>query len=235
MIDIYNYDPITFEYTTQGKASKNPVNPDNPIIPACATTIVPLEHIDKYAIVWVGNKWEYKEDHRGELWYNSENQEMVEITFIGSLPNYYFTPDSPIANKPEGTYWKFDSDKQKWVGDSLLYKQYIYENFDKYWDIKQSTPFEIDGFKYLPSWRDLYDSIFNTLNNGIKKDYRLQDYDGKYNTVNVNTMKPIYVKMADIVDEMYIDKQDLESYFKKEDDFNKLEKSFNAWVKKEYK
>lgn len=235
MIDIYNYDPITLEYTTKGIADRNPLNSEEPIIPACATTIAPPEYIDKYAIIWVGNKWEYREDHRNELWYNINNDEVELIDFIGLLPNYYVAPDSAIANKPDGDYWKFDSETNKWVGDSLLYKRYVYENFDKYWDIKQSTPFELDGFKYLPSWRDLYDSIFNTLNNGIKKEYRLQDYNGKYNTVTLKTMKPIYIKIADVVDEMYIDKQDLEAYFKSENNFNKLEKKFNAWLQKEYK
>jgi hypothetical protein len=235
MIDIYNYDPVTFEYTTQGKADRNPLNEEEPIIPACATTIMPPEAIDGYAIVWVGNKWEYKEDHRGEMWYNSKTKTTETIDFIGTIPNYYYTPDSAIANKPEGDYWQYDSNTESWVGNALLYKKYILEFFPEYWDAKQDVPFEFEGHKYIPAWRDLYDSIFNTLNNGIKKEYRLQDYDGNYNVVTLETMKPIYTKMADIVDEMYMDKQDLEAYFKSENDFSKLEKTFNAWLGKEYK
>lgn len=234
-MDIYNYDPITFEYTTKGEADINHLDPEHPIVPACATTIAPPEHIDKYAIVWVGNKWEYKEDHRGELWYNSITKITEVIEFIGDIPDYYYPPDSSIANKPDGDYWQYDSDTESWVGNALLYKKYILEIFQNYWDAKQNIPFELEGHKYIPAWRDLYDSIFNTLNNGIKKEYRLQDYDGNYNNVTLKTMKPIYTKMAEIVDEMYIDKQDLEAYFKSENDFNKLEKAFNAWLKKEYK
>ena len=232
---VYNYDPITFEYISSEEAGRNPLNAEEPIMPACSTTIVPLESIDKYAVVWIGNKWEYKEDHRGELWFNSTTKQIVEIDFIGSMPDNYFTPDSPIANEPEGLYWSFDTESQTWVGNALLYKQYISDSFDEYWDAKQNTPFEFDGFKYLPAWRDLYDSIYNTLERGIKKDYRLQDYEGKYNTVTLETMKPIYIKMVDIVDELYMDKQNLEAFFKKETDFNKLEKAFNAWINKEYK
>ena len=232
---VYNYSPTTFEYINSEEAGKNPLNPEEPIIPACSTVLEPLKEVDGYAVVWVGNKWEYKEDHRGELWYNAKSQSVETIDFIGMLPNYYFAPDSKVANKPEGNYWKFDTDKNIRVGDVLLYKQYVLEYFDMYWDIKQNTPFEVDGYKYIPDWRNLYDSIYNTLERGIKKDYRLQDYEGKYNTVTLETMKPIYVKMVDIVDEMYIDKQDLEALFKKQNDFNKLEKAFNAWVNKEYK
>ena len=232
---VYNYDPITFEYMSTEEAGRNPLNPEEPIIPACATTIVPPEVIDKYAIVWIGNKWEYKEDHRGELWYNAKNKKIESIDFIGVLPEYYYTPDSPIANKPEGDYWQYDSNTQTWVGNALLYKQYVLSAFSGYWNAKQDIPFEFEGHKYIPAWRDLYDSIFNTLNNGIKKEYRLQDYNGNYNIVTLKTMKPIYTKMADIVDEMYIDKQNLEAYFKSENDFDKLQKAFNTWLNKEYK
>lgn len=232
---IYNYNPITFEYIGESEASPNPVNPDNPIIPACATTIEPPKSIEKYAIIWIGNKWEYKEDHRNEVWYNAKTKKTEVIQFIGMLPGYYYTPDSTIANKPEGDYWIYDSNTDTWVGNSLLYKQYILSIFSSYWDEKQNIPYEFEGYRYIPAWRDLYDSIFNTLNNGIKQEYRLQDYDGKYNTVTLKTMKPIYTKMADIVDEMYIDKQNLELYFKTEDNFNKLENAFNNWLLKEYK
>ena len=31
---IYNYDPTTKEYMTSGTASRNPLNPSEPIIPA---------------------------------------------------------------------------------------------------------------------------------------------------------------------------------------------------------
>ena len=232
---IYNYDPITFEYIGKSSASKNPKNPNNPIIPACATAIEPPKSIEKYAIIWIGNKWEYKEDHRNELWYNAKTKRFEIIDFIGILPEYYYAPDSTIANKPDGDYWVYDPDTQTWVGNSLLYKLYILSIFSSYWEEKQKIPFKFEGFRYIPAWRDLYDSIFNTLNNGIKNEYRLQDYDGKYNTVTLKTMKPIYTKMADIVDEMYMDKQDLEIYFKTEDDFNKLENKFNEWLLKEYK
>lgn len=234
-VDIYLYDPITKEYTTQGKSDKNPLDPDTPIIPACSTTIKPPEKQEGYVVVWVGNKWEYKEDHRNEVWYNANTKELETIDFIGILPNYYYSPDAPIANKPEGDYWIYDSNTQTWVGDALLYKKYVLNNFEYYWNIKLDTPFELDGYKYIASWRELYTSIWVTLRDGIKSEYRLQDYDGKFNTVNAETMKPIIVKMSDINDEMYMDKQNLEVYFAKTNDFNKLENKFNEYIKKEYK
>lgn len=232
---VYNYDPITFEYISSEEIGKNPLNPDEPIIPSCATTVEPLKYKEKNTIIWIGNKWKYKPDYRGELFYNSKTNQVEIIDFIGELPNYYFSLDSTIANKPQESYYIFDTELQKWVGDPLLYKQYILENFENYWDLKINTPFRLEDYKYIPAWRDLYSSIYLSLKEGIKKEYRLQDYDGKYNIVNIKTMKPIYAKMAEILDEMYIDKQNLETYFKKEDDFTKLENKFNEWLQKEYK
>lgn len=235
IIDIYLYNAIYKTYEGVGKSDKNPLDPETPIMPANSTTIKPPEKQEGYAVVWVGNKWEYKEDHRNEVWYNASTKQLETINFIGDLPNYYYTPDSPIANKPDGEYWIYDSNTQTWVGDALLYKQYVLSDFNNYWEIKQNTPFEVDGFKYIASWRDLYTSIWVTLKDGIKSEYRLQDFEGKFNTVTADTMRPIIVKMSEINDEMYLDKQNLEVYFTKTNDFNKLQNKFNEYIKKEYK
>ena len=93
-----------------------------------------------------------------------------------------------------------------------------------YWELKQNTPFEFNGFRYIASWRDLYTSIWVTLKDGIKDEYRIQDYDGKFNTVTLKTMKPIIVKMSNINDEMYTDKHNLQLYFMQVNDFDKLQK-----------
>lgn len=233
-ITIYNYDPTTKEFTSAGLSERNPLDPETPIIPSCATTIVPLEIKSGYAIVWVGNKWQYREDHRGESWYNSKTKNIEVIDFIGTLPSNYYTLDSAIVNKPDGDYWDFDSDLQEWVGNSTKYKLYVLNNFNSYWEIKQNTPFTFENHQYLPEWRDLYNSIYSTLKDGIKTEYRLQDYNGEYINVTLTTMKPIYAKMADVVDQMYRDKQDLEAYFKVENDFNKLQAKFQEWIKKSY-
>ena len=232
---VYNYDPITMEYISSEEAGRNPINPENPLIPANATTVEPPEVRQGYAITWAGNKWRYKEDHRGENWYNAQTKQIETIEFLGELPNYYYTPDSTIANKPNGDYWQYDSDTQTWVGNAQLYKLYILNSFNGYWIQKQNIPFEFKGYRYLPSWRELYTSIWVSLKDGFKLEYRLQDYDSKFNTVNVESMKEIITKISDINDEMYTDKHNLEAYFKNENNFDNLQNAFNIWLKKEYK
>lgn len=232
---IYYYNPETKEYIIEGESQENILNPDEPIIPAWSTTVKPPNKKDNYTIVWNGNNWDYKKDYRGQTWYNANTKQMEVINFIGDLPNYYYPPDSAIANPPEGEYWEYDSKTDTWVGNALLYKQYIYGNANDYWNLKLSTPYEFEGHSYLPEWRDLYTSIYFALNNGVKDSYRLQDANNNYLEVDKNTMKPIYVKMADIVDEMYEDKHNLENIFLVENDFDRLQESFNEWFNKVYK
>lgn len=231
---IYHYHPETFEYYASEPAQPSPANPDEYIIPACATAEVPPEPIENFAIVFNGIKWTYKQDHRGEVWYNFNTKSLETINFIGVLPEYYYAPDSKIANPPEGDYWEYDKKKDEWVGNATAYKLYIQNNFDSYWDSKQNTPFLFEGYSYLPAWRDLYCNIYSTLKDEIKSEYRLEDANGQYITVNKTSMKKIYAKMANVVDEMYIDKQNLEQYFKLENNFKLLQEKFNSWVNKQY-
>lgn len=234
MLIVYNYDPITKEYTNEEIAQVNPLDKEEYLIPAHSTTIKPLDYKEGYAVVWIGNKWNYKEDHRGEQWYNIDSKQLETISFIGSLPDNYYPQDSKIANPPSEPYYQYDKDLDEWVGNPMQYKLFILSNFNTYWEEKINQPFEFEGFKYKCSWRELYTSIYTTLKDGIKNNYRLQDVDGNFNMVTAKTMKPIYAKMADINDEIYNDKQNLEVYFKNEDDFNKLQNKFNEWLNKVY-
>lgn len=233
---IYYYDSTTFEYLYSGETQPNPVNPDHPLIPPCATVIEPLNKEDGYAVIWKKTHWEYEEDHRGEVWFNARLKKLVTIDFLGQLPNYYFTPDSPIANPPEGTYWQFNEITQQWEPNIALYKIEIFNTFPMYWELKNNTPYIYDGHRYVTKWRDLYNSIYSTLKDEIKEQYRLQDYDGNLFYVNLNQMKDIYTKMADVIDEMYMDKQDLEIYFRDNthNDYEDLSQKVQAYVNKIY-
>ena len=231
---IYYYDPITFEYTHLGESQPNPVNPDYPLIPPCATIVEPQTYKEGYTNIWVQTHWEYTEDHRGELWYNVRNKRLEVINFIGQLPNYYYTPDSPIANPPEGSYWVWDETKETWVPNVALYKIEILNSFTKFWTVKENTPYTFNGHRYVSKWRDLYNSIYSTFKDGIKDQYRLQDYDGNLFYVNQTQMREIYVKMAEVVDEMYMDKQDLEVFFKENNDYAQLSQKLQEYLNKKY-
>lgn len=231
---IYFYNPNTFEYTYSGEAQYDPVNPDYPLVPPCATLVEPLPNEEGYVNIWCKTHWEYTEDHRGETWYNANLKKLVVINFIGQLPDYYYTPDSPIANPPEGSYWEWDNKNQKWIPNVSLYKIEVYNSFNKIWEYKNNIPYTFDGHRYLSKWRDLYNSIYSTLKDGIKDQYRLQDYDGGLFYVNQTQMREIYIKMAEVVDEMYMDKQDLELFFKENNDYQQLSLKLQEYLSKKY-
>lgn len=232
---VYNYHPVTKEFLNESEAQLNPVTKEDYIIPANATEIKPLKNKKGFTICFAGNKWEYKEDHRGEIWYYIPENIQKEIDFIGEIPNTYCSLDSKRANPPEGNYWQYDSNLDEWVANVPLYKLFVFDSFPSYWDLKQNMPYEFEGYFYLPSWRDLYTSIYLALKEGVKQDYTLQDAVGNYIKVDFDSMKKIYIKMANIVDEMYNDKHKLEVYFKEENNYDKLNKKLTEWLEKVYK
>lgn len=232
---IYNYDAITKEFISESEAFVNPRNKNNPIIPANATTIEPPVHKDGFTVCFTGNTWDYREDHRGEVYYNVDTKSIENISFIGELTPNFVTLDSPIANPPEEPYYVFNDKLNKWVGDINLYKEYIKTYMDQMWEQKLNTPYEFENFSYLPSWRELYTSMFVSLTNGLKNNYIIKDAKGQTLEVNLKSFTPIIRKMGEIVDEMYLDKHNLEEYFATSNDFNKLKNKVDTWLTKEYK
>lgn len=232
-IDIYLYDPTTKEFLYKGISDKNPLNPDEPIIPACATTVMPPEFTKGYAIVWAGNKWKKLEDHRGETYYNTTTESKEVINFLGNIPDIYVSTDSVRANKPDGDYWEYDSNTDQWVANVLEYKKHLITDLiPNEWNAKFAKEFEFNGFYYLPSWKTLYNEIYTMLRDDIRENYRLRDNHSQYNVVDKNSMKLIISCMSDIVDKIYLDKQDLYDYLLKQNDYNKLVKAYETWLKK---
>lgn len=232
-INIYLYDPVTKEFLRDSFSDRNPLNPDEPIIPACATTIAPDVAKEGYTNVWAGNKWKQVEDHRGETFYNTVTEQEEVISFLGSIPDIYVSTDSVRANKPDGDYWEYDSNEDQWVANVIKYKQHLVNDLIPIeWNKKFEKEFEIDGFYYLPSWKTLYNEIYTMLRDGIRDTYRLRDTHGQYNLVNKDSMKIIIACMSDTVDQIYVEKQDLYDYLLKQNDYNKIVKAYEAWCEK---
>ena len=232
ILDIYIYDPLTKEFLYESKSDRNPLNPEEPIIPACATTVKPPKAKTGHTIIWAGNKWKQYEDHRGEVWYNIETETTEVIVELGDIPPKYVSTDSVRANKPDGDYWEYDSNTDQWVVNVYKYKVYLSTVIPAGWESKFSKEFELDGFFYLPSWKTLYNEIYTMLRDGIKDTYRLRDNHSRYNTVDKNSMKKIIGYMSDVVDQLYLEKQDLTDYIIKETDYNKINQAYNEWLNK---
>lgn len=96
---IYNYSSINGEFLNEGIADTNPRDPANPMIPAFATAIVPIEPKLGSAVCFnkVSRSWEYYADNRG-IWYKSTG-EKLNIIELGEIDVTY-TKTAPLPAMP---------------------------------------------------------------------------------------------------------------------------------------
>lgn len=106
IIYVYSYDGTTKEYLHGSEPAQiDPLEPDNLLIPANATTIEPPSFGEKEIAVFdeIAEAWEVKPDYRykirGEVrgveYYDTLTQEKKIIEDIGVLPDISWTMDAP--------------------------------------------------------------------------------------------------------------------------------------------
>lgn len=90
---VYSYDQYTGEFISYQAARQSPAwtEQDPPgekyLLPAWATfTAPPSVPGPGLAVVYSNGTWGFKEDHRGEIWYDA-NGEAVTITALGPIPD----------------------------------------------------------------------------------------------------------------------------------------------------
>lgn len=91
---IYNYDPITFIYTSSQNADLDPEETkqqgkDIYLIPANATTIKPPTAQTDKARVWKENQWEFVSDYRANYYKVNFDLDVLEINKIGEIEEGY--------------------------------------------------------------------------------------------------------------------------------------------------
>lgn len=81
---VYAYDPITFEYTGEIEAQESPLEEGIFLdeIPNTSKNLPPVVIKNQIAVL-VNEKWEIQPDFRGEVWFNQNTKEAIEIVDIG--------------------------------------------------------------------------------------------------------------------------------------------------------
>ena len=82
---IYNYNPVTGEYISEGLADGSPLEPGIYLVPAYATEIQPPETGDNEVACFENESWIVKPDYRGQNFYKKEDLSEVIIAEIGEL------------------------------------------------------------------------------------------------------------------------------------------------------
>lgn len=99
---VYNYDPITTEYTDSCEASLDPAQSkiegkEVYLIPAYATTVKPPKAKTNEVVIY-DNGWQIKADYRGKYIVNNDMEPYI-YDKIGNLPEGYIAITENQANK----------------------------------------------------------------------------------------------------------------------------------------
>lgn len=97
-MQIYNYNPATFEYIGTTAAEACQVVPGNYLIPACATALPVPVLASGEAAIFNDGAWLVVPDHRGQTVYDSATGAPVLMTQLGALPtNLVLIKPTPTA------------------------------------------------------------------------------------------------------------------------------------------
>jgi hypothetical protein len=136
---LYNYDPITHEYTGTFDADESPLEPGVFLIPANSTEVkVPKLKGNQIAVF--DGVWSIVDDLRGKIAYNKVDGSEVDIETLGTLDTL-LTLD---AKPSEFHYWV----DGVWSLDQLKLKENIKEQIKSKRDELQ----ENNGFKVGTNW-----------------------------------------------------------------------------------
>lgn len=139
-MQIYNYDKNTLEFISEEKAELDPVR-GNPLIPANATTIKPLEIKEGFAICFDEKNqiWEYKKDLRGkELWSKETGLKIVVDTLEIDTKDYTDIPPKENQIMQNG----------KWVDDIKTLKKQMINLIHQKKDELNYSNYEFEGHTY---------------------------------------------------------------------------------------
>ncbi|MDQ7987293.1 tail fiber assembly protein [Pseudomonas sp. G34] len=105
---IYNYNPATGELLGTSQADPDPLDADNWLIPAWATTTEPPEAVAGSVRCWRDGAWHQCEDNRGTL-YQITNGEPIQHAQLGPLPVGFTREPVPGQHYTwNGKEWVFD-------------------------------------------------------------------------------------------------------------------------------
>jgi hypothetical protein len=114
---IYNFDAITYEYTNEGLADLNPLEPGEWLIPAYATVVTPPTVDINEIPIWNDNSWIIAPDFRGQPIWNKITLEQSVVKIIGPISSEYTLIEPPNYNSK----WDINT----WVIDILVQEENI--------------------------------------------------------------------------------------------------------------
>lgn len=142
MMKIYHYHRKTGELLSEVEARRDPLEPRRHLLPACATTIKPIEVASDERPCFINGEWVAVKDRRNTDIFRKDNGEKRK----GFLSNDELSKAYTLAPKPKGDY-VFNRAKNNWeeVEDEASAYASIAEQLDmQYHDAVEGTTTWID-------------------------------------------------------------------------------------------
>ena len=164
----YNYDGKTKEFVGTSELHFNPRDKKEYLLPADCTKTPINGAKENFAEVFNDGKWEYKEDHRGDIVYLKSDGSRFTIEKIGKIDSKYTTVVPPVNAQyyKFTTKWVLDNSKKTELIDIItgLIKQHTEQAIqDELWKLpeEEETKFESEYEQFRFSTRE--DAISNIL------------------------------------------------------------------------
>jgi hypothetical protein len=136
---VYNYHPVSGQFTGASEAEPSPMSPGEFLIPAYATDVAPPEACSEgCALAWsnISKAWGEIPDHRGEVWYGKEGDAFT-IRLAGDPARQGLLPKAPErAAEPLGAP-EIPLMRYALVGDGKVIQ--IIEGYNLVWKVAENT------------------------------------------------------------------------------------------------
>ncbi|MEP2979042.1 MAG: hypothetical protein ABJO86_06125 [Lentilitoribacter sp.] len=97
-MDIYNFHTQTGEYMGASRADANPLEAGEFLIPACATTLKPLQAGEGEKAVFDGNEWRIQKDNRGVDYWLDDGSHHTITELNQSIPDQALSEPPDLKN-----------------------------------------------------------------------------------------------------------------------------------------
>ena len=203
----YNYDKISCEFISSSPANLDVMESeiqgkDVYILPANSTRIAPPANKQGYATCFNAQKqkWEYIEDHRGQIVYSKEDLSEFKIKDLGPIAYNLYLLEKP---EPKNEYQVWDKEKGEYVYPSLVdLKLSIKQKVDARYEERQSICYPVGSYYVQPQWASIYTSTLLAMQIDAASSGRLKNSYKVMLITNPLTATAVNLEMHDINDFM---------------------------------
>lgn len=121
---IFHYNSVTKEFVGSSSAFESPLEPGVFLIPANATSIEPPADIPaNKVVIFNDNKWEFVDDHRGEIWW-IDHSTPFKIQELGNPLDLNYSKTQPEKPPYIPTIQDYSNSIQQHIDATAKAKQY---------------------------------------------------------------------------------------------------------------